>query len=117
MNRANRIVGHLEQCASLPNASANPTAASSADDIVIVSAKRTPIGRAKKGSFKDTHPAELLAHALKAVVDDSKIDAALVDDVVVGNVLNPGEWRCALFCISCIWSQKAPFSIYVYLSL
>lgn len=86
MHRANRIVSHLSH---------NPTAATmggSEDDIVIVSAKRTPIGRAKKGSFKDTHPVELLAHALKAVLADSKVDPALVNDVVVGNVLNPGAF-------------------------
>lgn len=96
MDRVNRIVSHIDGGIKSGNASSfagnSVSGGKSDDDIVIISAKRTPIGRAKKGSFKDTHPAELLAHALKAVVDDSGIDPALVKDIVIGNVLNPGAF-------------------------
>ena len=62
----------------------------SADDVVIVAAVRTPLCRARKGGFKDTFHEELLAAALKAILDRTRIDAALIDDVQVGNVLPPG---------------------------
>lgn len=51
---------------------------------------RTPLTRARKGAFKDTQPEEILAAALKAILDRTKIDPKLVDDIVVGNVLAPG---------------------------
>jgi len=51
----------------------------------IVDAVRTPIGR-KKGSLATTHPADLGAHSLKALVQRTGIDAAAVDDVIFGCV-------------------------------
>ena len=60
------------------------------DDVVIVAALRTPISRARKGPFKDTHPEELLAAVLKAIVQKTGINPALVDDIQVGNVLPAG---------------------------
>ncbi|KAL7410414.1 thiolase [Mrakia frigida] len=60
------------------------------EDVVIVSAVRTAITRAKKGGFKDCLPEDLLTAVLKATLDRSKIDPALIEDVAVGNVLPPG---------------------------
>ncbi|KAL2019882.1 hypothetical protein VTK56DRAFT_9057 [Thermocarpiscus australiensis] len=60
------------------------------DDIVVTAALRTAITKGGKGGFKDTHAADLLAGALKGVLDRSKIDPALVEDIVVGTVLAPG---------------------------
>lgn len=54
------------------------------DDVVITLAVRTPMCRAKKGGFKDTPSDELLLGLLKAVVERSKIDPKLVEDIVVG---------------------------------
>jgi acetyl-CoA acyltransferase 1 len=54
------------------------------------SALRTPICRAKKGGFKDTTAEELLAAVLKATLEKTKIDPKLINDVVIGNVLQPG---------------------------
>ncbi|KAJ1512948.1 3-ketoacyl-CoA thiolase, peroxisomal, partial [Coelomomyces lativittatus] len=62
----------------------------SPEDVVIVAAYRTPITRAKKGGFKDVHPEELLASILKAILDKTKIDPKLVQDIQVGNVLPAG---------------------------
>ncbi|KAF9365504.1 3-ketoacyl-CoA thiolase with broad chain length specificity [Mortierella sp. NVP85] len=59
----------------------------SPDDVVIVDAVRTPMGRGKKGGFKDTVPEDLLAAVLIAIKDRNKLDPALVDDICVGNVL------------------------------
>ncbi|CAG8486976.1 6240_t:CDS:2 [Funneliformis mosseae] len=60
------------------------------DDVVIVTAVRTPMTKAKKGGFKDTVPEELLAAVFKAILDKSKIDPNLIQDIAVGNVLPPG---------------------------
>ncbi|KAJ2079280.1 3-ketoacyl-CoA thiolase with broad chain length specificity [Coemansia sp. RSA 988] len=60
------------------------------DDVVIVKALRTPITRARKGGFKDTTSEYLLGTILRGVVETTKIDAALVDDICVGNVCPPG---------------------------
>ncbi|XP_030845967.1 3-ketoacyl-CoA thiolase A, peroxisomal [Strongylocentrotus purpuratus] len=60
------------------------------DDVVVVSALRTPIGKARKGSFKDTRPDDLLAAAFKGVLDETKISPDRLGDIVVGNVLLPG---------------------------
>jgi acetyl-CoA C-acetyltransferase len=49
----------------------------------IIDAVRTPIGR-KKGSLAHVHPADLGAHALKALVDRTRIDPGLVEDVILG---------------------------------
>ncbi|PIA13916.1 thiolase [Coemansia reversa NRRL 1564] len=60
------------------------------DDVVIVKALRTPITRARKGGFKDTTSEYLLGTILRGVVEAAKIDAALVEDICVGNVCPPG---------------------------
>ncbi|MGW2858388.1 thiolase family protein [Streptomyces sp. NPDC001205] len=61
-------------------------------DAVIVEAVRTPIGRGKPGgALSGTHPVELLAHTLRALVERSGIDPALVDDVIGGTVDQVGE--------------------------
>ncbi|MDE2596791.1 MAG: acetyl-CoA C-acetyltransferase [Sphingomonadales bacterium] len=49
----------------------------------IIDAVRSPIGR-KKGSLAQVHPADLGAHAIKALVERTRIDPARVDDVVWG---------------------------------
>jgi len=51
----------------------------------IVDAVRTPVGR-KKGSLAGVHPADLGAHAIRALVERSGIDPDVVDDVVFGCV-------------------------------
>ncbi|KAG0332238.1 hypothetical protein BG000_010225, partial [Podila horticola] len=58
-----------------------------ADDVVIVSAVRTPICRAGKGSFKDLYPEDMLAIVLKAAAERAKIDPKIVNDIQTGNVL------------------------------
>ena len=55
----------------------------------IVSAVRTPVGR-RGGGLSGVHPADLGAHVLRAVVERSGIDAAAVDDVIMGCVSQVG---------------------------
>jgi acetyl-CoA acyltransferase len=59
-------------------------------DAVIVEAVRTPVGR-RNGAYRDTHPVDLSAHVLNALVERTGIDPAVVDDVVWGCVSQVGE--------------------------
>lgn len=58
--------------------------------VVIVSAKRTPIG-SFNGSLSSLTAGQLGANAIKAVVEDSHIDVNLIDEVIMGNVLMGGQ--------------------------
>lgn len=95
--RVQKVVGHVRS-----SLTAEPTAgqrttfgalgAKSPDDVVVISAKRTPITRAKKGGFKDTMPDDLLKAALEGVVKDAGIKPEQVGDVKVGNVQLDGAY-------------------------
>ncbi|EAT07130.1 beta-ketothiolase [Sphingomonas sp. SKA58] len=56
-------------------------------DVYLVSAARTAIG-SFSGSLKDQKPGELAAHVAKAAIARAGIDAALVGNVVLGNVIH-----------------------------
>ena len=57
---------------------------------VIVDVVRTPLGR-RNGSLKDWHPVDLAAHTLEALVSRTGIDPALVEDVIMGCVMQVGD--------------------------
>ena len=57
---------------------------------VIVDAIRTPLGR-RNGKLKDWHPVDLAAETLKALQERNDLDPSLVDDVVMGCVMQVGE--------------------------
>jgi len=57
---------------------------------VIVDAIRTPLGR-RNGRLKDWHPVDLAAETLRAIQERTGIDPAIVDDVVMGCVMQVGE--------------------------
>jgi acetyl-CoA acyltransferase len=60
------------------------------EEAVIVDAVRTPTGR-RNGMLKDWHPADLAAHVLKALEERNNLDPAIVDDVIMGCVMQVGE--------------------------
>jgi len=61
-------------------------------DAVIVDAVRTPIGRGKpNGGLHGTHPVELLAHTLRALIERTGVDPTTIDDVIGGAVTQVGE--------------------------
>ncbi|WVQ94188.1 hypothetical protein IAU59_001266 [Kwoniella sp. CBS 9459] len=62
----------------------------SADDVVVVSACRTAITKAKKGGFKDCLPEDLLGAVFVETLKRSKVDPSKIEDVAVGNVLPLG---------------------------
>jgi acetyl-CoA acyltransferase len=57
---------------------------------VIVDAVRTPLGR-RNGKLAGTHPVDLAAHTLRALVERTGIDPALVEDVIMGCVMQVGD--------------------------
>ncbi|MDQ1487640.1 MAG: acetyl-CoA acyltransferase [Actinomycetota bacterium] len=57
---------------------------------VIVDAVRTAVGR-RNGQLKDWHPVDLAAETLRALVTRSDLDPALVEDVIMGCVMQVGE--------------------------
>jgi acetyl-CoA acyltransferase len=57
-------------------------------EAVIVSALRTPIGTAMKGTLRDTDAYQLADHAVASAVSD--LDGATIDDVILGEGLYGG---------------------------
>ena len=54
-------------------------------DAYIVAATRTPVGKAPRGMLRNVRPDDLLAHVLRnALKQASGLDAAAIDDVIVG---------------------------------
>ena len=58
---------------------------------VIVSAVRTAVGRAKKGTLANTRPDELAAVVLQEAIKRAGIDAKDVEDVILGCAMPEGE--------------------------
>jgi acetyl-CoA acyltransferase len=57
---------------------------------VIVDAVRTALGK-RNGKLKDWHPVDLAAETLKSLVQRNDLDPALVEDVIMGCVMQTGE--------------------------
>jgi acetyl-CoA C-acetyltransferase len=59
-------------------------------DAVIVSTARTPIGRAYRGAFNNTHGATLAGHAIASAVQRAGLEPGEVEDVILGCALPEG---------------------------
>jgi acetyl-CoA acyltransferase len=71
-------------------------------EAVLVSAVRTPVGRAPKGALSTTRPDDLAAIALNAALERvPALDRAEIDDVILGCAQPEGEqgWNIARFAI------------------
>eukprot|EP00127_Corallochytrium_limacisporum_P003988 Clim_evm37s156 gene=Clim_evmTU37s156 len=77
-DRVKRMAGHLGLTANSP------------DDVVIVSALRTPICKARRGGLKDMTVEGMLAPVLKEVCAKGGVRPEQVEDVCVGNVQQNG---------------------------
>jgi acetyl-CoA C-acetyltransferase len=53
-------------------------------DAVIVSTARTPIGKAFRGVFNDTHGADMGAHVIKHAAERAKVELGEIEDVILG---------------------------------
>ncbi|HEY7126151.1 MAG TPA: thiolase family protein [Ktedonobacterales bacterium] len=61
-------------------------------EAVVVSAVRTPIGRASKGTLKDMRADDLAAVAVRAAVERvPNLDLSLIEDVILGCAMPEGE--------------------------
>ena len=53
-------------------------------EAVIVSTARTPIGKAYRGAFNNTHGAVLGGHAVKHAVERANVESSEVEDIIMG---------------------------------
>ncbi|XP_030005058.1 3-ketoacyl-CoA thiolase, peroxisomal [Sphaeramia orbicularis] len=97
MHRLRIISGHLCPPGSSTDQNPDPrlsdcgsAARGDPEDVVVVHGLRTAVGKAKRGSFKDTTPDELLSAVMTAVLKDVGLTPDKLGDVCVGNVLQPG---------------------------
>ncbi len=80
-------------------------------EAVIVACCRTAVGRARRGSLKDTRPEEYGAIVLKDLIRRAGIDVNLVEDVVIGCAMPEGAQgmniaRNLIFAAG--WPDKIP---------
>jgi acetyl-CoA acyltransferase len=61
------------------------------ENVAIIEATRTPIGRANKGSLRTFRPDDLGAVAIKEVVSRAKLDPSQLEDVIVGCAMPEAE--------------------------
>ena len=58
--------------------------------VYLVSAKRTAIG-SHLGSLKNVSAPDMAAACIKAVIEETKIDPSMLDEVIIGNILPAGQ--------------------------
>src|SRR6202000_1520412 len=76
-------------------------------DVFIVDAVRTPIGRGKAdGAHHGTHPVDLLAQTLQALMERTGVAKGAVEDIIAGCVTVSGEQGT---CIGRLAGLKARF--------
>jgi acetyl-CoA acyltransferase 1 len=108
MQRVNRIVNHMAPASAANTLESQPTSSQygaagtqNDNDVVVVSALRTAIGRAKKGGFRNTTPDTLLKTVLEATVKQTGVKYDTLGDICVGNVQLGGAYagpaRMAMF--------------------
>lgn len=79
-------------------------------DAVIVDAVRTAGGR-RNGRLAEWHPVDLAAHVLKALEERNDLDPAVVDDVIMGCVMQVGEQTYNIgrnAVLSAGWPESVP---------
>ena len=76
------------------------------NDILIIQGVRTPIGR-MGGALASLRPEELAAVALKGLIDKTRIDPSLIDDIIIGHAcsnnaaVNIARWASLKAGIPC----------------
>ncbi|MBF95893.1 MAG: 3-ketoacyl-CoA thiolase [Alphaproteobacteria bacterium MarineAlpha9_Bin4] len=60
------------------------------NEAVIVSTARTPIGKAYRGAFNNTHGATLAGHVIKETLNEAKVDPHSVEDSIIGCAMPEG---------------------------
>jgi len=60
------------------------------NEAVIISTARTPIGKAYRGAFNNTHGATLAGHAVKKALEKAKLESEIVEDCLMGCAMPEG---------------------------
>ncbi|MDB5478177.1 MAG: fadA3 [Alphaproteobacteria bacterium] len=60
-------------------------------DVVLVGFKRSPFQPSHKGAFAKKRPDDLLAEVIRALIAQTGVEPALLEDVIVGNAFPEGE--------------------------
>jgi acetyl-CoA acyltransferase len=61
-------------------------------DVYIVAATRSPIGKAPKGALRNTRPDDLLVHVIRSAMQQvPNLDPAAVEDAIIGCAIPEGE--------------------------
>ncbi len=61
-------------------------------DVVVALAMRTPVGKAPRGTFRQTRPDDLCAAVIRAILEKApKLEPARIGDVIVGCAMPEGE--------------------------
>src|SRR5215510_9975055 len=79
-------------------------------DALVVSTARTPIGKAFRGIFNDTHGADMGAHVIKHAAERAKLELAEVEDVILGCAAPEGTTGSNVARVSAI-RAGAPVSV------
>ncbi|CDJ69704.1 acetyl-CoA acyltransferase B, putative [Eimeria necatrix] len=80
----------MQRLQAISNQVTQALSSGSPDDVVICCAIRTPLTKAKRGGLKDEFPESLLKVLFEALLKRTQIDPKLIEDVCIGNVLQPG---------------------------
>ncbi len=77
---------------------------------VIVAARRTPIGKAPRGTLKDTRPEYMLAEVVKKLLEETNLDPSLVQDLTVGNAF-PEAYQGMNVARTVVYRAGLPYTI------
>jgi acetyl-CoA acyltransferase len=62
------------------------------NDVVIIDCLRTPVGKAPRGSLRDTRPDDMAAHVIQALLDrHPEVEPEQIDDVILGCAMPEAE--------------------------
>ncbi|KAF2435255.1 thiolase [Tothia fuscella] len=87
--RLAQISSQLSSSVSPPQSARDAILSKNPDDIVITLSMRTALTKARGGALSSTSLEDLLVAILKGVKERSKLDPALLEEIVFGNVLEP----------------------------
>jgi acetyl-CoA acyltransferase 1 len=73
-----------------------PYSIKSPSDVVIVSALRTPLCRARKGALAKVPPSTLLTTVFQGILKETQVEGKAIDDICLGNCLMPASGFAAM---------------------
>lgn len=86
MNRIQTLSSHVDLARNQSGVSRKDP-----NDVVICSAVRSALTKAKRGGFAKTSPEDLLTPLFKATLERTRINPAHIGDIQIGNVLQTGS--------------------------